>query len=55
VMILPEDAGLVVADSYGAEILRPAPTHPLVAARRKAVTVSFARVAAQRLHGLWDP
>jgi hypothetical protein len=53
--ILPEDAGLIVADSYGAEILRPAPHHPLVAARRKAVTVSFARVAAQRLHGLWDP
>jgi hypothetical protein len=53
--ILPEDAGLIVADSYGAEILRSAPTHPLVAARRKAVTVSFGRVAAQRLHGLWDP
>jgi hypothetical protein len=53
--ILPEDAGLIVADSYGAEILRHAPAHPLVAARRKAVTVSFARVAAQRLHGLWDP
>ncbi len=53
--ILPEDAGLIVADSYGAEILRPAPTHTLLAARRKAVTVSFARVAAQRLHGLWDP
>jgi hypothetical protein len=53
--ILPEDAGLIVADAYGAEILRAAPQHPLVAARRKAVTVSFARVAAQRLHGLWDP
>jgi hypothetical protein len=53
--ILPDDAGLVVADSYGAEILRQAPPHPLVAARRKAITVSFARVAAQRLHGLWDP
>jgi hypothetical protein len=55
VSILPEDAGLVVADQYGAEILRSAPQHPLVAARRKAVTVSFGRVAAQRLHGLWDP
>jgi hypothetical protein len=53
--ILPGEAGLIVADSYGAEILRPAPNHPLVAARRKAVTVSFGRVAAQRLHGLWDP
>lgn len=53
--ILPEDAGLIVADQYGAEILREAPTHPLMAARRKAVTISFARVGAQRLHGLWDP
>jgi hypothetical protein len=55
VEILPQDAGLVVADAFGADILRNAPQHPLVAARRKAVTVSFARVAAQRLHGLWDP
>ena len=54
-VILPDDAGLIVADQYGAEILRYAPPHPLVAARRKAVTLSFARVAAQRLHGLWDP
>ncbi len=53
--ILPEDAGLIIADHYGAEILRQAPTHPLAGARRKAVTVSFARAAAQRLHGLWDP
>jgi hypothetical protein len=53
--ILPLDAGLIVADHYGADILRDAPTHPLAAARRKAVTLLFARVAAQRLHGLWDP
>jgi hypothetical protein len=53
--ILPADAGLIVADAYGADMLRDAPHHPLVAARRKALTVSFARVAAQRLHGLWDP
>lgn len=55
VSILPVDAGLIVADPYGAEILRHAPVQTLAAARRKAVTVSFARVAAQRLHGLWDP
>jgi hypothetical protein len=53
--IMPEDAGLMVADQYGSEILRSAPLHALMAARRKAVTISFARVAAQRLHGLWDP
>jgi hypothetical protein len=53
--ILPEDAGLIVADQYGAEILRDAPSHSLSSARRKAVTLLFARVAAQRLHVLWDP
>jgi hypothetical protein len=53
--IMPEDAGLIVADQYGADILREAPAHGLAGARRKSVTVSFARVAAQRLHGLWDP
>ena len=55
ISILPEHAGLIVADPFGAEILRPAPVHVLSAARRKATTVSFARVAAQRLHALWDP
>jgi hypothetical protein len=53
--ILPADAGLIVADQFGAEILRDAPLHALVAARRKALTLSFARAAAFRLHGLWDP
>ncbi|MBL8789324.1 MAG: MmcB family DNA repair protein [Rhizobiales bacterium] len=53
--IIPEEAGLVVADQYGAEILRVTPDHPLHASRRKAVTLQFGRVAAQRLHGLYDP
>jgi hypothetical protein len=53
--LMPTDAGLIVADQYGAEIMRPAPSHLLVAARRKALTLSFARHAAQKLHGLWDP
>lgn len=53
--LMPLDAGLIVADQFGAEIMREPDEHPLVAARRKAVTLSFARVAAQRLHTLWDP
>jgi hypothetical protein len=53
--IMPENAGLVVADKYGAVFLRDAPSQPLPAARRKAVTLLFARIAAQRLHSLWDP
>jgi hypothetical protein len=52
--IMPTDAGLIVADAYGGEMLREAPTHSLAPARRKALTLAFARTAAQRLHGLWD-
>ena len=47
--IFPEEVGLIIADSYGAEILRDAPEHRLPAARRKALTLSFARASAQRL------
>lgn len=53
--ILPEDAGLIVADAFGAEMLRAPPAHPLAPARRKAVTLRFARAAASRLHRLADP
>ncbi|MFT3673056.1 MmcB family DNA repair protein [Aestuariivirga sp.] len=53
--IIPVEAGLVVADQYGAEIVRVTDDHPLHASRRKAVTLQFGRVAAQRLHGLYDP
>ncbi len=47
----PADCGLIIADPHGAEIVRPAPEHRLVAARRKALTLRFARQAALRLHG----
>lgn len=47
--LIPEDAGLIVADGFGGAILRESPVRPLVAARRKAVTLLFARLAAQRL------
>ncbi len=47
--VLPDDVGLIVADRYGAEILRPSPGDPLHASRRKAVTLAFARVAAGRV------
>jgi hypothetical protein len=52
--IMPEEAGLIVADQWGAEIMRAASEHPLHAARRKAVTQLFARVAAQRLQSIWE-
>ncbi|MEM7507187.1 MAG: MmcB family DNA repair protein [Pseudomonadota bacterium] len=48
--ILPHNHGLIRADEYGAEVIRPGPSAPLGAARRKAVTLRFARLAAERLH-----
>jgi hypothetical protein len=53
--IFPADAGLIVADSHGAELVREAPTHRLHAATRKSVTLAFARAAAGRLQALHDP
>ncbi len=47
--LMPERAGLIVADRYDAAILREAPLHPLNAARRKSETLALARRAAQRL------
>jgi hypothetical protein len=46
---IPEHAGLIVADGFGGAVLRDSPVTPLAPARRKAVTLLFARLAAQRL------
>ena len=51
----PDCAGLIVADRYDAEVIRPAPLRPLAPARRKAETLRFARRAARRLAGDLDP
>lgn len=51
----PADCGLIVADGYDAEILRPAPTIPLAAARRKVEVERLARAALRRQTGLIDP
>ncbi len=53
--ILPEDAGLIVADAYGAALFRQAPDHRLSPATRRMVTLQFAQLAAHRLHALGDP
>lgn len=52
---LPDRCGLIVADGYDAEILRPAPTIALNAARRKAEVERLARAALRRQQGLADP
>ena len=46
---VPPETGLIVADRYGGAIVRPSPKTALHPSRRKAVTLSFARVAAERL------
>jgi len=53
--IFPADAGLIVADAFGAAILYEAPEHRLAAARRKTVMLRFAHAAALRLQALADP
>lgn len=53
--LLPAECGLIVADAYRAEELRPAPAEPVHASRRKALTLRIARVAAARLREVTDP
>jgi hypothetical protein len=51
----PDCCGVIVADGYDAEIVRPAPSQPLAAARRKLEIERLARTALRRhLVGL-DP
>ena len=53
--IFPKEAGLIVADPYGAEILRPSVCVKLPAATRKEMLIRVARAGALRLHDLEDP
>ncbi len=53
--LLPESVGVIVADEVAAEILRPAPSHPLPPARRRALLHRFATLAAMRLAAIEDP
>ena len=53
--LLPVETGLIIADAYGAEIIRMAPEDKLPGARRSALTRRFARQAARRLHTYRDP
>jgi hypothetical protein len=46
---VPPGPGLIVADRYGGAIVRPAQQTVLHASRRRAVTLRFAKVAAERL------
>lgn len=51
----PETCGVIVADGYDAEILRPAALDPLAPARRKTQVEQLARIAMRRHMALIDP
>ncbi|KIT16663.1 MmcB family DNA repair protein [Jannaschia aquimarina] len=53
--ILPDAAGLIIGDGFGAEVVRMPEAMPVATARRRKLTHRFARVAAQRLHRMRDP
>ena len=46
---MPDCCGVIVGDAYDAEILRPAPSIPLAAARRKVEIERLSRAAMRRL------
>ena len=52
---LPPETGLIVADRFGGSIICEAPRTTLVSARRRALTLRFAMVAAERLARRLDP
>lgn len=53
--LIPESCGLIAADAFAAEFTRSSPVIRLNAARRKAMLLRFAHLAAQRLLRLTDP
>jgi hypothetical protein len=46
---MPQDAGLILADAYSADIVRHAPEHRMAAVTRRAMLLRFAHAAALRL------
>src|SRR6516225_12152648 len=53
--LIPEECGLMVADPFGAAVLRDGRTTSLNPNRRRALTLRFARIAAARLRRSLDP
>jgi hypothetical protein len=51
----PDQCGVIVADGYDGEIIRPAPSLPLAAARRKVEVEKLAQTALRRLMAYGDP
>jgi len=55
VEMLPNTCGIILADGFGASVLREPPEGKLNAARRKALILRFARTSAARLLKFTDP
>lgn len=53
--VLPEEAGLIIADPHDGVLIRECAAIPLPPARRKALTLRFAHLAANRLMGRDNP
>ena len=53
--IFPAEAGLIVADAFGASIVSEAPEQRIAATTRRSVTLRFAHAAALRLQAVADP
>ncbi|MGQ4274451.1 MmcB family DNA repair protein [Terrihabitans sp. B22-R8] len=53
--VLPEDAGLILADRYEGQVVREAQEHPVPAATRRQLALHLAHTTALRLHRLCDP
>lgn len=55
VELIPEPVGLIMADAYGGQLVRAPERLKLAPARRKALVLAFAQLAASRLTRLEDP
>jgi hypothetical protein len=53
--VMPNQTGLMIADRWGAEMVRDTADRLLPAARRKSIMLRFARAAAFKLHSIADP
>lgn len=53
--IIPDEAGLILADRYGAQIVRDTDEHALSGATRRMMALHLAHTTANRLHMLCDP
>ena len=51
---LPPEAGIILADCYGAECLREAPLRTMQSGLRRKQTLRFARIAGNRLRFLHE-